>query len=833
MSSADSSSPPDTRQNPQPRVRRRNRLITSCLECRRRKLKCDKQAPCGNCVRFQRDCLYLASSQDAKSQQKLADLKEKMGMLERSLEKEVASNQKPSSIDEGRAASKPESIKVEADSDDDDVEDEDVLEPTPLTSLDTVYEDNDDDELMDLGVQLGKMRISERIGGWIRPKMVEELNDTLKDVQRGKSRWSTSPQINDHYDLLAAHRQANLLTSPKSYLGPSPDYIAPTSSFYFPGTNVSCSLIDYLPNKTASDRLVTQYWAAVHYLAKVVHRPTFETQYARFWGQIAVGNEPPAAIQAIVFAAMFSASASLTETQASQQFGTTKAALVDALRSGTEMALAKANFLRTTKVDTMQAFVMYIIPLIRAEVSRAHSALMGTAMRLAECMGLHRDPSLYSMKPVETHVRRMIWHQLLFLDMRTAEATGPRPHCRKEDYDTKVPLNIDDRDLLNPNPPTEDHKRWTDMTLMRMRIDCVDMHRQLWFDVQAIDKKKKSLTSVLIKVQKFRAKMEETYKPMMDENVPFQAYAANVLETLLSRCYVQVLHRYLFSTAQKMPDRLRQVVIEAATIQMEKVITNETRPDMSVWSWYRGALHQYHGALLLLVEVYAYPMRKDAKRIWDCLDYVFDIPKQLSPKQKAELVITDLKERMEVYQHMRRLKATTKLEDRVKGVASQGQSLRDLGNPATREGRDEVDGGHAQPGGELNQTEQQASFAAVSPLPPTQFSPPLVYTDSTGGVSRQGSVGGNDTGGPQMMEDIDWAEWDKYFPVETNTGDLDVPDFNFADFTGGYNSSPMAPIDYSSGSSIPSPEELANMNFTPAFVPGIPGTRMFNDLRSN
>jgi hypothetical protein len=28
-------------------------------------------------------------------------------------------------------------------------------------------------------------------------------------------------------------------------------------------------------------------------------------------------------------------------------------------------------------------------------------------------------------------------------------------------------------------------------------------------------------------------------------------------------------------------------------------------------------------------------------------------------------------------------------------------------------------------------------------------------------------------------------EWDKYFPVETNTGDLNIPDFNFSDFTGG------------------------------------------------
>ncbi|KAG9982216.1 hypothetical protein KCU78_g21331, partial [Aureobasidium melanogenum] len=39
----------------QQKIRRRNRTIASCLSCRQRKLKCDKQVPCGNCQRFQRD----------------------------------------------------------------------------------------------------------------------------------------------------------------------------------------------------------------------------------------------------------------------------------------------------------------------------------------------------------------------------------------------------------------------------------------------------------------------------------------------------------------------------------------------------------------------------------------------------------------------------------------------------------------------------------------------------------------------------------------------------------------------------------------------------------
>jgi hypothetical protein len=77
---------------PAPRIRRRNRMITSCLECRRRKLKCNKSHPCTNCVKFQRDCVFLAPALDQASQLKLTEIKEKVGSLERLLERDVAKN---------------------------------------------------------------------------------------------------------------------------------------------------------------------------------------------------------------------------------------------------------------------------------------------------------------------------------------------------------------------------------------------------------------------------------------------------------------------------------------------------------------------------------------------------------------------------------------------------------------------------------------------------------------------------------------------------------------------------------------------------------------------
>ena len=144
-------------------------MITSCLECRRRKLKCDKSHPCANCIKSSRDCLFLAPSLDSASQLKLTEIKEKMGSLERVLEQDVAK----------KSSRKRVSSLADAEGEDVDFapepEDERYLEPSALTVQDAVYDEDADDDLADLGFQMGKMRLTDRIGGFFRPKMTEEV----------------------------------------------------------------------------------------------------------------------------------------------------------------------------------------------------------------------------------------------------------------------------------------------------------------------------------------------------------------------------------------------------------------------------------------------------------------------------------------------------------------------------------------------------------------------------------------------------------------------------------------------------------------------------------
>ena len=188
-------------------------------------------------------------------------------------------------------------------------------------------------------------------------------------------------------------------------------------------------------------------------------------------------------------------------------------------------------------------------------MSRAHSALCGAAIRLAECMGLHRDGTNYGLGPVEIHVRRLIWYQLCFLDIRTCEAQGPRPCIRAKDFDTKFPLNVDDTELELRRPPKKSAERWTDMTCSLIRMECNEMHRQIWVDRPRLEKKQMSLTTVLGKIESFRKSFEERYLPLIDTNVPIQQCARLYMIVLLSRMIIAVLHRYHNSVAVTIPGK--------------------------------------------------------------------------------------------------------------------------------------------------------------------------------------------------------------------------------------------------------------------------------------
>ena len=375
-------------------------------------------------------------------------------------------------------------------------------------------------------------------------------------------------------------------------------------------------------------------------------------------------------------------------------------------------------------------------------------------------MGLHRDGTEYGMNPVETHVRRLIWYQICFLDIRTCEAQGPRPGIRVDEFSTQLPLNVDDLELELSNPPTEPAKRWTDMTLSLIRFECSEIHRVIWVDRPRLEKKKISLTAVLGKVENFRRSMKEKYVSLVDDAIPVQHCGRVVLEILTLRMHAMVLHRYHNSVAHVIPDRLRQIIITSGIATMESAIELETSPALAPYAWYAGALNQYHYALLLLMEVFAFPQRREADRIWACLDYVFETPNpNLSKTEKARWVVTEVRNKMGIYVDARKVRAPKDMTLRF----GQSPPLGVGQGPPVRVGK-------------MKAEAAQSSLSSLGPVtffvPPQSLgrqgasagaganaginvAPAQANTIITPPASQPGSGGGDD-----KMVDIDWVRCD-------------------------------------------------------------------------
>jgi hypothetical protein len=72
--------------------------------------------------------------------------------------------------------------------------------------------------------------------------------------------------------------------------------------------------------------------------------------------------------------------------------------------------------------------------------------LMGSAIRMAQSQGLHRDGAALGLPPFEIEMRRRLWWYIVTLDGRLTELTGSET-CLPESTDTLLPSNFNDGDL--------------------------------------------------------------------------------------------------------------------------------------------------------------------------------------------------------------------------------------------------------------------------------------------------------------------------------------------------------------------------------------------------
>ncbi|KAL5614883.1 uncharacterized protein BROUX77_000720 [Berkeleyomyces rouxiae] len=629
----------ETRSNdsasPAPRpFRRRMRMINSCFECRRRKQKCSKDQPCEKCIDFGRECIYLSRELDDAGKQRFNDMKNKVGSLERALERNIALTS---------AASKP---------------------PADLVIDSVGYEEG-----YEVQVQPGDMLTSETIANMHQDESCADLVDAVLRMDRVHLHVRTEALMlarftsdnlhpKDLKGLIAAASERSKLPG---FMQFSADCIMPFSGQILSPSSENATLKTWLPSRDEADRLVTRYFRSVHLLCPCLDQCDFDRTYNTFWDNINQSIEPSPRAYCWVFAVLFAAAVSLSKTVYPLDMGKyPDTSDVQRYKTAIEIALCRSEFLRGTSFAVFQAYVVYLLAIVRTEISRAHSISIGTALRIAECMGLGKDGEYFNLTPMEIQLRRLVWYQLCFMDIRTSEAQGPRPYLRRDDFNTKLPVNIENEYLANADVMPKSTERWTPMTLSLIRFEINEVARAIWADRQKPETRRATITEMLSRVDEFWKQIVSKYDHLMDLSIPSQKYTRLAYHLQMYRLYVLVLMRYNTHHSIGLPAKLNSVLVRACIMICELTMQLDTDEMFAEWKWYFGAYTQYQPALVLAREIYDNPNSSEADRIWVCLDHCFVTSPSDSRERKIELIMSGIVTKLHIYRTLRMPAWTTR-----------------------------------------------------------------------------------------------------------------------------------------------------------------------------
>lgn len=118
-----------------------------------------------------------------------------------------------------------------------------------------------------------------------------------------------------------------------------------------------------LVSRNTADKLLERYWESVHPVARVIHRPSFAQRYETLWEAVEEGHKDKIvpSLSAIVLSVLLSAVVSMSDTQVWTLCQVSREELKNKLKLGTEAALGRAQLLSSSKIETLQAFVAYLV----------------------------------------------------------------------------------------------------------------------------------------------------------------------------------------------------------------------------------------------------------------------------------------------------------------------------------------------------------------------------------------------------------------------------------------------------------------------------------------
>ncbi|KAL2845706.1 fungal-specific transcription factor domain-containing protein [Aspergillus pseudoustus] len=414
----------DSTQRPRPPPnRRRDKVQLSCDPCRHRKLRCDRQHPCGACSRrgLTNSCNYATTSSTPDAQRSFAP--------------------RQSTSLHGRI-SELESLVVTL------MKNQSLPSPSAPKSP-----------------RLSSLSCADMFPEIPRPKESQDEAASPADPGTLKLRESGTSYVQSvHWEAILTKIRGlkeDLVTVSK----------APPGSHLFYGPNRHATrdeILAAVPSRPVVDRLMALHFDTYIITPYLIHGKKFLREYETFW------EDPPATSIAwigLMFSMLYIAAQLQTFTidftdGRAESLKAEYLTMKDVFREKAVQCLILARYTAGGPY-ILETLIMVLTgeSVLLKDSATDGWLLISTILHLAIRMGYHRDPDHFpGISPFEGEMRRRIWITILQLDLTLSLEMGLPRSATDTHIDTKLPRNLRDCDfeedtteMPSPRPETE----WT------------------------------------------------------------------------------------------------------------------------------------------------------------------------------------------------------------------------------------------------------------------------------------------------------------------------------------------------------------------------------------
>ncbi|OAG36050.1 hypothetical protein AYO21_09768 [Fonsecaea monophora] len=569
----------------------------SCLVCRQRKIKCDRQSPCANCVKGDTQCSFVPPTRGKRKRTKPAreGLHARLRRYEEMLRAYGA--------------------KIEPSLDSDDGSD---MESCDKYDVAMVHKDSEArvDVDVDGSGALGGLDLA-------RTKLVtREGNSRYFD----SALWSNLGDKFHHPDEYAPDGVLDEASVSECalFLGPLDQASLPHHS----STSNPFDLVDYFPPFEVLRKLKDIYVDRIDTVMKFLHIPTF---WASLTNALQHPRETPNSVTAAMFGFCLAAVRALDDDECHRLLGGPRPVMLTRYRSMARQALINAGLLQTSSLMTLRAFSLFLVGVRMCLRHDTQFILSGVAVRLALKMGLHRDGESLGLSLFETEMRRRLWWHIVHIDFRAADMLGMRPSLDLTIGDTKMPLNVEDEDLSPDmvDPPPE-RDGITSIAMCLVRCDIMNSLRSLasplsngvhWDILTSPDTTTAKKDGVINQMQDL---WERKYLRYCDPSNPLHTFTSVMIRSGI--CKMRLLahspRRRLAGRRVKIPQAERDIVFANAAKLLEYAVLVFGNQALQKYAWRISTSYLWDTMLCVLIEARHRKPGPELDRLWQLIGVV-------------------------------------------------------------------------------------------------------------------------------------------------------------------------------------------------------------------